>query len=411
MTMIVAVALSRLSNLLILLAMGGAAVARADEIASPPIGIQRAAGAITIDGDLSDEGWKGACASTPGTRPTPATTRPPKVRNVGYLTYDDRFFYAGFEFEDPEPSKIRAPLGDRDNVPSYTDYGGVILDTRNDGKTGLLLLANPRGIQYDAVSDDTGGRRGLLARLLLGRHRPHHEGGLDAGDAGARSRRCATPRATRGPGGSCSTATTRATTATSSSTSGCRAAATASSAAARPLTGLAGLPSGGHLVLAPYVTGAADRRGRRTAPARPGSTSQREGDVGLDVKWTPTASTALDATINPDFSQIESDVAQIGVNERFALFFPEKRPFFLEGIELFATPIQAVYTRTITAPRWGVRGTRASSAPPPTRARRRGRRRRQRDPARPQRLRPRRPGLPLVRGGGAAAARPGARPS
>ncbi len=81
------------------------------------------------------------------------------------------------------------------------------------------------------------------------------------------------------------------------------------------------------------------------------------GDVGLDVKWTPNASTALDATLNPDFSQIESDVAQIGANERFALFFPEKRPFFLEGIELLSTPIQAVYTRTVTAPRWGVRGT------------------------------------------------------
>ncbi|HSD72441.1 MAG TPA: hypothetical protein VLE54_06610, partial [Thermoanaerobaculia bacterium] len=54
---------------------------------------------------------------------------------------------------------------------------------------------------------------------------------------------------------------------------------------------------------------------------------------------------------------IESDVAQIGANERFALFFPEKRPFFLEGIELFSTPIQAVYTRTITSPRWGARGT------------------------------------------------------
>src|SRR5262249_15580928 len=59
----------------------------------------------------------------------------------------------------------------------------------------------------------------------------------------------------------------------------------------------------------------------------------------------------------PDFSQIESDVAQIAANERFALFFSEKRPFFLEGIELFSTPIQAVYTRTITSPRFGVRAT------------------------------------------------------
>ncbi len=82
-----------------------------------------------------------------------------------------------------------------------------------------------------------------------------------------------------------------------------------------------------------------------------------QGDIGLDVKWMPSADTVIDATLNPDFSQIESDSAQIGANERFALFFPEKRPFFLEGVELLSTPIQAVHTRTITSPRWGLRGT------------------------------------------------------
>jgi hypothetical protein len=66
---------------------------------------------------------------------------------------------------------------------------------------------------------------------------------------------------------------------------------------------------------------------------------------------------AIDATINPDFSQIESDVAQITADTRFALFYPEKRPFFMEQSQLFNLPIQAVYTRTITSPRWGVRAT------------------------------------------------------
>src|SRR5204862_5334770 len=74
-------------------------------------------------------------------------------------------------------------------------------------------------------------------------------------------------------------------------------------------------------------------------------------------KYSPHADTALDLTVKPDLSQVESDTAQISANERFALFFPEKRPFFLEGADLFQTPIQAVYTRTITAPRWGARAT------------------------------------------------------
>ena len=99
-------------------------------------------------------------------------------------------------------------------------------------------------------------------------------------------------------------------------------------------TGLRGLPSGGHLVLAPYASGSRARRAAKATWARRSRTGSLDGEIGLDVKWSPTANAAVDATINPDFSQIESDVAQIGANERFALFFPEKRPFFLEGVEL-----------------------------------------------------------------------------
>src|SRR5215203_2723082 len=110
------------------------------------------------------------------------------------------------------------------------------------------------------------------------------------------------------------------------------------------------------MVLAPYVTA------RQLGEPREGLGSdfvnhQIGSEAGLDFKWNPTADMAVDATINPDFSQVESDVAVISTNERFAIFIPEKRPFFLEGIELFSTPIQAVYTRTLTSPRWGARGT------------------------------------------------------
>ena len=65
----------------------------------------------------------------------------------------------------------------------------------------------------------------------------------------------------------------------------------------------------------------------------------------------------LNATINPDFSQVEADSAQLNVNERFALFFPEKRPFFLEGADFFGTPLFAFFTRTIADPSSGVKLT------------------------------------------------------
>ena len=339
--------------LLYLLALLLAATAlRAEDAA--PIHITRAAGAITIDGDLSDPGWKGATRLETWYETNPGDNLPARVKSVGYLTYDDRFFYAAFEFSDPDPSKIRAPFADRDNVSSETDYGGIIINPRNDGRTGLLLLANPRGIQYDAVSDDFSGEDSSpdlywdsAAKItkdgwVLEMRVPFSSLRYPSKDPQTWSimlyrnwprefrYQFFTSKLPRG-----------------SSCFICHCA---------ELTGLENLPSGGHLVVAPYATLKEEGVPRgdlgsslRNKPIR--------GDGGLDVKWIPNVNTAIDATLNPDFSQVESDVAQVGVNQRFALFYPEKRPFFLEGIELFSTPIQAVYTRSITSPRWGARAT------------------------------------------------------
>src|SRR6266496_348356 len=147
----------RLALLVSVSALSLAAPGLQAQEAIPEIRIARTAEPIVVDGDLSDAGWKGATKVDTWYETNPGDNVPPKVKTVAYVTYDDKFFYAAFEFFDPDPSRIRAPYGDRDDVPSYTDYGGVILDTRNDRRTGLLLLANPRGIQYDAVSDDTTG--------------------------------------------------------------------------------------------------------------------------------------------------------------------------------------------------------------------------------------------------------------
>ena len=314
----------------------------------------RARGAITVDGALDDPGWQGVPRIETWYETNPGDNTPPKVRNVGYLAYDDKFFYAGFEFLDSEPGSIRAPYGDRDSIGGSLDYGGVILDTRNTRRTAILFLANPRGIQYDAVTDDSSGEDSspdfywdsaaritdggwtLEIRIPFSTLRYPRSDPQTWGIMLYRNH----PRdfryqyfSTRLPkGGSCFI---------------CR---------SNTLQGLQGLPSAGGIVLAPYATASQEWE----APDGAGTSLRRspfDGTAGLDVKWRPTASTAVDGTINPDFSQIESDVAQIAANERFALFFPEKRPFFLEGIEMFSTPIQAVYTRTITSPRWGLRGT------------------------------------------------------
>src|SRR4051812_12195140 len=125
---------------------------------------------------------------------------------------------------------------------------------------------------------------------------------------------------------------------------------------ANALVGLEGLPTGGHLVAAPYVSSSSLARPAGVI-GTPLVADPMQQHVGLDVKFTPNSDTVVDATVKPDFSQVESDVAQISANERFALFVPEKRSFFLEGVDLLQTPIQAVYTRTITVPSVGGRVT------------------------------------------------------
>ncbi|MDH3589967.1 MAG: DUF5916 domain-containing protein, partial [Gammaproteobacteria bacterium] len=78
-------------------------------------------------------------------------------------------------------------------------------------------------------------------------------------------------------------------------------------------------------------------------------------EPGVDVRWGITPDLTLSATLNPDFSQVEADVAQLSVNEQFELFFPEKRPFFLEGADFFDTRIDAVFTRTVADPDGGAK--------------------------------------------------------
>src|SRR5215475_4253261 len=114
--------LTSIAIAIVLGAFSGASFAQTS-VRGETYAISRAKGSITIDGNLSDEGWRDALRIEKWYEINPGDNTEPKVRNVGYLTYDDKYFYAAFEFDDPDPSSIRAPLADRDNVPSFTDYG------------------------------------------------------------------------------------------------------------------------------------------------------------------------------------------------------------------------------------------------------------------------------------------------
>src|SRR5882672_12391437 len=129
----------------------------ADPQPGPPLTIHRAAGPIVLDGDLDDAGWQGVEPDTTWFETNPGDNLEPKVGNAVTLAYDDQYLYAGFRFGDPHPELIRGPLGDHDAVPSSTDYAGLIIDSGNDGKTAEMFLANPNGVQYDALTSDVSG--------------------------------------------------------------------------------------------------------------------------------------------------------------------------------------------------------------------------------------------------------------
>ena len=325
-------------------------------LAGDPIRISRATGRFTIDGDLSDEGWRGATRIDKWYETQPGDNIEPPVRNVGYLTYDERFLYAGFEFEDPDPRAIRAPFADRDDIGNgFSDYGGILLDARNTGRTATFFVVTPRNIQYDSILDDSSGEDASPDYFWQSATRITEHGWTVEIRIPFSSLRYRTgdpqtwtillyrnyPRTYHYQFFSAKLPR-------DSNCFVCR---------SNTLVGLEHLPSGGHLVAAPYVSAGESAHPRDDAIGAPLVGDPLKTHVGLDLKWTPNADNAIDLTVKPDFSQVESDTAQISANERFALFFPEKRPFFLEGADLFQTPIQAVYTRTITSPQWGGRVT------------------------------------------------------
>lgn len=337
-----------------LLLLCAAPARAADPAPETPLTVTRISDRIEIDGDLSDGAWQGVTPITTWYETNVGDNVAPQVRNSARLAYDGEFLYAAFDFEDPKPHAVRAPIGDHDAVSGSTDYGGLIIDGHNDGKTAQMFLANPNGVQYDAITSDASGEDSapdfywdaagritptgwaLEIRVPFSSLRYTE---LDAPTWGIllyrnypRDRRYQFFSARLPRGVNCFICNSSR------------------------LTGLEDLPQGSHLVAAPFATAA-----RASAPRAGLGTPLEHEDVdaefGLDVKWNPGAGTAIDATINPDFSQVESDAAQISANERFALFFPEKRPFFLEGVDLFSTPLSAVYTRTVTSPNAGLRAT------------------------------------------------------
>lgn len=311
-----------------------------------------------LDGKLDDALWKTAAPIEKFYETVFGDNREPSVKTRAYVAYDAKYLYVGVFCSDPDPSKIRAPFADRDQVVGTDDNVALFIETAGDKRVAQEFRVSPRGIQGDAVFNDASGNEdfspdfyydtaaqivtegaatGWSAEFRIPfsslRFKPEGEQkwGIMVWRNYPRDRRYAIYSAPVPRDNNCYVCNLH------------------------DITGFTDLPKSRHMVIAPYAAGQDIAR----AP-RPGGDLSGDGfdpEFGLDFKWTPFTNMAIDLTLNPDFSQVEADVAQIGVNNRFALFFPEKRPFFLEGTDLLESPIQAFYSRSITSPKFGARVT------------------------------------------------------
>jgi len=319
-------------------------------------------GPMRIDGRLDEPAWQRALELPLPWEFQPGDRVPALVDTLCLVTYDADALYVAFRAHEPEPESIRARLADRDRA-FEDDWVGVYLDTFDDQRRAFELIVSPLGVQMDLIRSEVGsgnqedaswdaiwesaGRltgEGFVVEMAVPFTSLRFQNGGGAQTWGLIAFRNR-PRSVQRKFASvpldpnvdcvlCQEARVR---------------------------GFEDAEPGRNLELDPTLT-AGFSEIREDLPD--GELTDDGGDLepGLTALWGVTPNLTLAATLNPDFSQVEADVAQLDVNTRFTLFFPEKRPFFLEGADFFSTPLNTVFTRNVSDPDWGLKLTGKSGA-------------------------------------------------
>ncbi len=327
----------------------------ADERPTPSYSIPRVEVGPTVDGVMDEPAWEQALVFELDFETRPGENVPPPVRTECRMLHSDTHLYYGCRAWDPDPQEIRARYSDRDNAVS-DDTVGLAIDPFLDHNTAFILDVNPLGIQndriyveasgfadesWDAIWDSAGRLTdfGYEVEAAIPFSSLRFPRSPDPQTWGFNFRRYQPRGATR-----------RIALVPYDRNDRCRTCQHAH------LVGFAGVDPGRNLEITPTLT-SVQTASRDGFPDGPLVRADPDVDPGLTINWGITPNLALGATLNPDFSQVEADVAQLDINREFALFFPERRPFFLEGSDYFSTQLRAVYTRTLADPDWGVKLT------------------------------------------------------
>lgn len=304
-----------------------------------------------IDGILSEEIWTDALSLSLNYEVEPGENIKPPVETEVLLAYDDDRLYVAFRTFDPNPAAIRARFTDRDNIWE-DDYVGIVLDTFNDSRLTYNFYCNPYGIQaekiidisgreiqWDAIWNSSGGitKQGYIVEmeipfsaLRFQRKKQDQVWGIDAVRYYPRSLSHLIGLFPRDRNNNCYM---------------CQ---------AHKIIGFKGVKPGKNIELTPTLTGVFTQE-RENFPGGKFVSKTRKIDPGLSARWRFTPNLTMSAAVNPDFSNIEADAAQLDINNQFALFYPEKRPFFMEDANLFDAPFEIIYTRVLVDPDWGIK--------------------------------------------------------
>ena len=341
-----------LSALIIYLILMSTAALFAEEITAVP----KTDNPPVIDGKLDDAAWKAALEFNNFKTLKPDYGKEPAQKTEGYIIYDDENIYFAVRCFDSQPEKIKAAVSARDAMFN-DDYVMFVLDPFNTMQEGFGFFINPLGIQGDGIVTGEGNLESSFDMIWYSKGQIDKQG---------YSVECRIPlKSIRFPKGETITMRMgifRQVVRNSEMSSSPPMFAEKGSLIkqVRPIS-LKGLKYKRVIELLPALT----HRTRQSHKAGAMQTDDKQTDISLTGKIGLTSDLTMDAAINPDFSQVEADAGQIDVNLRYALYYPEKRPFFLEGNELFRFggnveegPLaRMVHTRRIVDPVFGFKLT------------------------------------------------------
>lgn len=323
-----------------------------------PVNISRFDKAPVIDGKLDDSIWQQAAVLKDFYQMRPGDNIAPSQPTEVLIGYDAKTLYVAFRAHD-EAGKVRATVPKRDQVFD-DDTVGMYLDTFNDRRRSYIAIFNPLGVQADGIFTEDNGEDYSFDLVMESKGIVTEDGYTVEVAIPFKSLRYEA-----GKGKLWGVHFLRQIKRLNNETDSwmpIRREVSGLLSQAGHITGLEGISTERTLELIPSLT--ISETGKRIKSVPLGGVNDLtriddptrfinkpiELDPGLTLKYGITPTVTLDLALNPDFAQVEADQTVVTANQRFPIFFAEKRPFFLEGIDIFQTALTPVHTRAIVDP-------------------------------------------------------------